>query len=373
MTEGLFPGEARPLSQGAALDALLVWCAEQGASRIAIQSDKCVTIRVHGRNRTVTSRPVLPSEAEQAVNHIYGAASGAGVLTQGHPLDLSHIVWPNRTAKRHSFRLNAISTQVGPERAASLVLRPLADIPRALEEQDVEPNLLEALHGDKGGYLICGATGSGKTTLIGGINRWRLEDPAQHVDLIEGSAPIEILYDLVQSRNATVDQVEIPRHLPNFPEFIRAAMRREPTDIIVTEVRDPPTMETAIQAMISGHRLTTSLHTFNCASTIRRAAALCPADQRDSLTIALVENLRLIVNQRLLPSADGRRTAIREFLPVRRSLRDRLLGAPRDQWPLLVNTAVEESGQSFEAAIKIAHARGRITDQVAARALKEEG
>ncbi|MBB2156610.1 Flp pilus assembly complex ATPase component TadA [Gluconacetobacter diazotrophicus] len=366
-----WPGDGRSL-RGTGFDDLLVWCANQGASRIEIQTGKQVCIRVHGRNRTVSSSPILPSEVESAVNHVYGSASGVGVITKGLPLDLSHCVQPDRSKPRHSFRLNILGTQVGSERGMSMVIRPLVDIPRKLEEQNVEPGILEALQHDNGGFLICGATGSGKTTLIGGINRWRLEDPGQHVDLMEGSAPIEILYDLVEARHATVSQIEIPRHLPSFAEFVRAAMRREPTDICLTEIRDPETMEAAIQAMISGHRLTSSIHTFNCASTMRRVASLCPADQRDSLTIAFVENLRLIVNQRLLPSTDGRRTPIREFLPVTRALRSQLLDSPQKHWPQITNEAVETQGQSFQTAIRTALDEGRITEDTAAKANQEE-
>jgi defect in organelle trafficking protein DotB len=367
----MWPQDGRSL-RGGGFDDLLIWCAAEGASRIEIQTEKPVFIRVHGRNRSVTTKPTLASEVEASVNHVYGAAAAVSVITRGEPLDLSHCVWPDRRGPRHTFRLNILGTQVGAERGISMVIRPLVDIPMPLEEQGLERGIQEALEHENGGFLVCGATGSGKTTLVGGIYRWRLEDPDQHIDLMEGSAPIEILYDLVEAKNSTVSQIEIPRHLPSFAAYVRAAMRREPTDIGLTEIRDPETMEAAIQAMISGHRLTSSIHTFNCASTMRRVASLCPADQRDSLTIAFVENLRLIVNQRLLPSTDGRRTPVREFLPITRAFRDKLLDSPRDQWPGLTNEAVKAEGQSYEKAIRQALAERRISEAVASQAMKDE-
>ncbi len=366
-----WPEDGTPL-RGETLDRFLMWCAEEEASRVEIQTETPVMIRVHGQNRQVTENASLPGEVEDAINYIFRAATAVTKLKQGEPLDLSHTIWPDRQKRRYSFRLNAVGAQVGTETGISITFRPIADIPRALEEQNVEPRLLEALEGERGMYLICGATGSGKTTLIGGINRSRLENPNLHCDLVEGSAPLEILYDLVERRNSTVTQVEIPRDLRTFPDFIRAAVRREPTDIGVTECRDNETMEAAIQAAISGHRLTTSLHTFDCASSIRRVEALCPSDQRDSLTISFVENLKLVVNQRLLRSTDGKRTPIREFLPVSRVVRNRLLDAPRDRWPQITREAVQSDGQTYEKAIEIAHEEGRITAAVAAAALKEE-
>ncbi len=371
MSSPFWPGDGGPLYRER-LDSFLMWCADQEASRIEIQSEKPVMIRVHGRNRQVTRERSLPGEVEEAITYIFRSATGVTHLRQGQPLDLSHTIWPDRRRRRYSFRLNAIGTQVGPETGISITFRPLIDIPRSLDTQNLEPDLAGALLGERGMYLICGGTGSGKTTLIGGINRQRLEDPEVHCDLVEGSQPLELLYDLVEERNSTVSQAEIPRNLPSFAEFIRAAMRREPSDIVVGECRDPETMEAAIQAAISGHRLTTSLHTFDCASSVRRAASLCPADQRDNLTISLIENLRLIVNQRLLPSRDGRRTPIREFLPVNRKIRETLLDAPRERWRQLAQEAVEAHGQTFQRSIEAALAGGRIAEDVAIAALREE-
>lgn len=355
-----------------ALDRMLVWCARQDASRIQLQTDRPVVMRVHGRNRTITRDVLLPGVVEDAINYMFRDSTAVTHLRQAMALDLSHTVWADRRARRHSFRVNAVSTLVGPTQAVGITIRPLVDIPRPLSDQNIEPRLLEALEGDNGMYLICGATGSGKTTLLGGINRRRLEDPDCHMDLVEGSAPLELLYDLVPAINSTVMQIEIPRGLPTFADFIRAAMRQEPSDIVVGECRDPETMMAAIQAAISGHRLLSSLHTFDCASTMRRSAALCPADQRDSLTISFVENLRLIVNQRLLPSTDGRRTPVREFLPVSRALRNRLLDAELKRWPELTREAVETSGQTFAQSIDAAFSEGRITEAVAAAARRQE-
>lgn len=350
------------------LNTLLIHCADLGASRIQIQTDQPVEIRVHGRNSEVTEDRLGNHWVQHALRQMYGSETATSVLTQGGTVDLSYTIWPDKTKPRYPFRINAVAATIGAERGINMTIRPLASNPRPLSEQNIEPRLREALEGDNGGYLICGATGSGKTTLIGGINRDRLENPDCHCNIVEGSAPLEILYDLVERKNATISQSEVPRQIKSFAEFIRAAMRQEPTDIVVGECRDPETMEAAIQAMISGHRLISSVHTFDPPSTIRRIEALCPADQRDSLTIAFVENVRLIVNQRLLPSADGTRTPIREFLPVTRAFRNKLLDAPRNRWPSLTREAVEDHGQTYLQSITQALNEKRITEEVARKA-----
>lgn len=361
----------RALPPHASLDTILIGCVEMGASRIHMQTDTSLKIRVHGRNYTVPGLRWTGREVSEALRTMYKADTGPSRLSKGQAIDTSYIIWPDRRKRRYGFRVNAVATTIGSNDGIGIVLRPLPEKPTPLEEQHVEPHLLEALDGDTGGYLICGVTGSGKTTLMGGITRQRLEDPDCHCDIVEGAAPLELFYDLIEQNNASIQQTEIPRQLATFPGFIRAAMREEPTDINVGECRDPETMAATIQAIISGHRTMTSVHTNDPAATVRRVVSLCPATDRDSLAIALVDNLKLIVNQRLLRSTDGRRTAIRSFLPFNRKIREALLDAPQSRWPNMVRGFVEDHGQTFEQSIKDVHAQGRISDEIAARAMKE--
>lgn len=366
--------EDRSRLQGHTLDRFLAWAHDQGASRIDIETDTYVTVNIHGKVIRVTSEKMIGSDVLDSLTYMYLSGSGITTLREGVPLDFGHKFWPDRrnNGKRYCFRVNASSSVIGPDKGISLVIRPISEDPLRLEHQLVEREIMQGIDAGDGFTIISGATGSGKTTVIGGINCWRLEDPNQHVNIFEGSAPTELLYDRVPKINATITQVEVGRDVKTFADFIRAGMRREPTDIIVQEIRDPASMEAAIQAGISGHRVITSLHTSDCSATIRRAVNLCPADQRDSLTIGFVENLRLLVNQRLLPSTDGKRTPIREFVPVTRKLRNALLDAPRDRWPSMVREAVEREGQSFTRAIDKALREERISTETAKRAMQGE-
>lgn len=361
----------RALPPHANLDTILIGCVEMGASRIHLQTDTSLKVRVHGRNYTVPSLRWANSEVSGALAKMYKSSTGALRLSKAEAIDTSYIIWPDRRKRRYGFRVNAVAATIGSSDGTGIILRPLPEKPTPLEEQHVEPRLAEALDGETGGYLICGVTGSGKTTLMGGITRQRLEDPDCHCDIVEGAAPLELFYDLIEQKNASIQQTEIPRQLATFPDFIRAAMRQEPTDINIGECRDPETMVSTIQAIISGHRTTTSVHTNDPAATIRRVVSLCPDNDRDSLAIALVDNLKLIVNQRLLRSTDGRRTAIRSFLPFNRKIREALLDAPQAHWPNMVRGFVEDYGQTFEQSIKDVHAQGRISDEIAGRAMKE--
>ena len=186
------------------------------------------------------------------------------------------------------------------------MLRPIADMPPPLSEQLVEPGILENYRPGHGMVIVSGATGSGKSTLIAGMTVAKLADPAGNYDIIEGAAPVEFLLERVRGLNSTMNQTEIPRDLPSFAAFVRGAMRREPTDIIVGECRDSETMDAAIQAAISGHVLTTTIHANNVPLTMQRIASLCPPGERENLISAVAQSLRLIINQRLARSTDGR-------------------------------------------------------------------
>ena len=361
--------EARKHAPG--LDSLLRWASEGEASRIAFATGHPVWVRVHGRNRPVCRDSLDEAQIAQIANHLYGA-DGTARLQSGSDFDVSYDI-PVTRSKRLRFRLNATPIRTSRRAGANIVLRPIADLPPSLEAQGTEPMIMDAFRPREGMVIVSGATGSGKSTLIAGMTMAKLADPGGHYNIAEGAAPVEFLLDRVRSPSSTISQTEIPRDLPSFEAFIRGCMRREPTDIIVGECRDTTTMSASIQAAISGHALTTTIHASDVPLTMQRIASLCAADERDNLITSVAQSLRLIVNQRLALSVDGRRTALREILPIDARLRGELLHTPPADWPALTHKAVRERGQSYAVSIGVALAQGRISEEIAAREMKEIG
>jgi defect-in-organelle-trafficking protein DotB len=361
--------EARRHAPG--LDGLLVWAFEAKASRIAFQSGHPVWVRIHGQNHRVTERAVDDYEFSQIVNHVYGA-DGMARLQMGKDFDTAYSISLSRS-RRLRFRLNATPTRTPRRDGGNVVMRPIADMPPPLSDQLVEQGILDNYRPGHGMVIVSGATGSGKSTLIAGMTVEKLLDPAGNFDIIEGAAPVEFLLERVRGPTSTMNQTEIPRDLPSFAAFVRGAMRREPTDIIVGECRDSETMDAAIQAAISGHVLTTTIHANNVPLTMQRIASLCPPGERENLISAVAQSLRLIINQRLARSADGRRTPLREFLVFDADLRSRFLRTDPGEWPALTSRAVEEKGQSYRSAIENALRAGRITEATAAYELRQIG
>jgi defect-in-organelle-trafficking protein DotB len=368
-----WPGEgqrwiAEPRRHAPGLDGLLVWATAQGASRISFHTGKPVWLRIHGRNRLATLQALDEADVAAIVNHLYGA-DGTARLQGGQDFDVAYEVHVTRS-QRLRFRLNATPIRTSRGMGINIVLRPIPDLPPPLEAQLVEPMILDNCRPASGMVIVSGATGSGKSTLIGGITVDKLMDPSGNYNILEAAAPVEFLLDRLKGPSSTIDQCEIPRDLPSFAAFIRGTTRREPTDIIVGECRDSATMSAALNAAMLGATLTTTIHADTVPLTIQRIAALCGNEERENLLSSAAQSLRLIVNQRLAFSTDGTRTALREILVFDEVLREKLMRSDASDWPGITKGAVHDQGQSYEAAIRCALLEGRITEDTAARELR---
>jgi len=353
------------------LDSLLTWAFRSDASRIAFQTGHPVWVGIHGRNYRATKAAVDELDFSHIINHLYGA-DGMARLQGGNDFDTAYAISIDRST-RLRFRVNATPTRTSRRDGGNIVLRPIADMPPPLEQQLVEPGILDAYRPRQGMVIVSGATGSGKSTLIAGMTVAKLLDQEGNFNIVEGAAPVEFLLERVRGPSSTINQTEIPRDLPSFATFVRGAMRREPTDIIVGECRDSETMDAAVQAAISGHVLTTTVHANDVALTMQRIASLCPPSERENLVSAVAQSLRLVINQRLAPSVDGRRTALREYLVFDAALRSQFLRSDPREWPALTRRAVDEQGQSYRVAIANALRARRISEATAAFELRQVG
>ena len=159
--------------------------------------------------------------------------------------------------------------------------------------------------------LVTGATGVGKTTtvasMIGHINRTR----RQHIVTIED--PIEILH---ADERSIVNQREVGLDTASFAEALRRVLRQDPDVIVIGELRDSETAETALQAAESGHLVLSTMHTIDAAETVRRLVEFFPAVKQPQVRSILAGVLRGVVSQRLLPKVDGGRVAAVEVMVV---------------------------------------------------------
>jgi twitching motility protein PilT len=169
-------------------------------------------------------------------------------------------------------------------------------------EQLVLPKVIESIAMEQRGLvLVTGTTGSGKSTTLAAMIDYINSNRTCHIMTIED--PIEFL---IRDRRSIVNQREIGVDTQSFANALRAALRQDPDVILVGEMRDFETIETAITAAETGHLVMSTLHTLDATETINRIISVFPPYQQKQVRIQLASILKAVISQRLVPRADGK-------------------------------------------------------------------
>ena len=333
------------------VDLLLAWCANEGTSDINLQTDRPVFCEIDGSLQIVTRRLIDAADMDTILRRVYGAEALAK-LAGGRDLDLAYEV-RTETNQRVRFRVNITAIMAKGRDAVQITLRVLPNEPPSFEHWGVQEGIIKHWAPRQGLVLITGPTGSGKTTLLAAGNRMMIERPGGCGKMLTYEAPIEFVYDTIIGPNSLVSQSEIGKHLPTFEAGVRNALRRKPNIILVGEARDRETVKAAIEAGQTGHAVYSTVHTTGVAATIRRMMSVFDPGERTERAYALMETLRLIVTQVLVPRAGGGRVACREWMPFEDDVRERLLSQSQDNWTVEVQRLVPERGQSMATSAEI--------------------
>jgi defect-in-organelle-trafficking protein DotB len=320
MAELLFPEEPSRFNQRD-FDRLLNFCVINKTSDVTIQSSDRVIAEIHGQLIRVTRRELLHNEVADILNFIYGA-NGVAQILSGEDLDTHYEIRPERGV-RHRFRVNVTGCLVEGNPGIQITMRTIPADPPYLVNMGLDQKLKDAIIPTQGIVIVAGATGSGKTTLLSSVMREILEK--ENGKVLTYESPIEFVYDNVNAPHALISQSEIPLHLANFPAAVRNALRRKPKYILVGEARDKETIAAVIDAALTGHTVYTTVHSNGVADTIRRMVAAFPEEERYGRTIDLISLIRAIVWQMLVPTVDGTRAAVREWLVFSPEVREELL------------------------------------------------
>jgi twitching motility protein PilT len=169
-------------------------------------------------------------------------------------------------------------------------------------EQLVLPKVIESIAMEQRGLiLVTGTTGSGKSTTLAAMIDYINSNRTCHIMTIED--PIEFL---IRDRRSIVNQREIGVDTMTFASALRAALRQDPDVILVGEMRDFETIETAITAAETGHLVMSTLHTLDATETINRIISVFPPYQQKQVRIQLASILKAVISQRLVPRADSK-------------------------------------------------------------------
>ena len=342
--EYFYPGE--PLKFGGDnFEPLLAHCSKLKVSDITFQTGEPVLAEIQGRLHKITKHKLSTTEVGDIINLLYGP-NGTTQILSGTDVDTHYEFRPSRV-ERYRYRVNGTGCQVEGHHAIQLTLRTIPSEPPKLAGLGLQPGIIAAMAPKDGVIYVTGATGSGKSTLLAAMIREIVEDPDCHRKVLTYEAPIEFVFDTLEKPTAVVSQSEIPRHLPSFAAGVRNALRRKPRLILVGEARDVETIAAVMEAALTGHPVYTTLHTTGVAETIRRLVGTFPADERQGRTIDIIETVRLIICQRLVPTVDGKQVALREFLVFDEEVRDLLLSTDSSNVTAATRKLLLERGQAF--------------------------
>lgn len=340
------------------VDALLMWCVKQNSSDVTIQTDRPVYNEIHGVLYPGTFRNIDAADMAVFLTKIYGPEALAR-LASGRDLDVSYEIRPDRYT-RIRFRVNITAILSRGRDSAQITMRVLPSEPPTFKDLGIEQEIVEAWAPRQGLVVITGPTGSGKSTLLAAGNRYLLERPEGCGKMLTYEAPIEYVYDTIKSPRSLVSQTEIPRHLPDFAAGVRNALRRKPEVILVGESRDRETINASIEASQTGHAVYTTTHTMGVANTIQRMLSSYDISEREERAIALMESLRLIVTQALVPREGGGRCGVREWMKFPDEVREKMMDMEFTEWPAELQRMINQYGQTMARSAEIEFEAGNI-------------
>lgn len=357
----LMPDEPTRFTPGF-MDKMLEHAERLNASDITIQTGEPIYAEVYGRLLKLTNRRLSNTELGDLINSIYGPNATTQLLS-GVDIDTHYEFRPNRGV-RYRYRVNATACLVEGHDAIQITLRTIPTTPPKIETMGLPDHILEAIEPQEGIVFITGATGSGKSTLLASIIRSLIEKEDSHRKVLTYEAPIEFVYDEIETTSAVVSQSEVPRHIPTFAEGVRNALRRKPRLIMVGECRDAETISAALEAALTGHPVYTTLHTSGVAETMRRLVTSFSGEERIGRTIDILETIRLCIWQKLVPTVDGKRVALREYLVFDEETRDILLESDPNEVTNVTRKLVRQKGHLMTVDATEKFQQGLISERV---------
>lgn len=224
----------------------------------------------------------------------------------------------------------------------------------------IPSQVMELAKLQSGMVLVTGPAGSGKSTSLACIVDRINTERSAHIITIED--PIEYLH---RHKKSLVSQREIPNDARTFSRALRASLREAPDVILLGEMRDAETIQTAITAAETGHLLLSTLHTIGAAKTVDRIIDAFPAEQQNQIRIQLSMVLRAVVSQRLVPAVDGTRQAVFEVMTVNPAIQNLIRDGRSHQIDNAIYSGTDKGMLSMDNELQRLVRAGRITRDTA--------
>jgi len=294
------------------IDDLLRIASSHGASDLHLKVSAFPVMRISGELHPLGDAPRLKQEDTLDMAFAMMSNRQKQRFKEASEVDIAYGV-----AGLGRFRAN-IFQQRG---SVSIVLRVIPDQTKGTAELGLPPVIERIANERRGLILVTGATGSGKSTTLAAMIDCINATRSGHIVTIED--PIEFLH---RDKKSFVTQREVDVDTRSFAEALRGALRQDPDVILVGEMRDHETIETALTAAETGHLVLSTLHTLDATETITRIVSSFPSHQQKSVRIQLAGILKAVISMRLVRSAKGAgRVAAIEVLVSTAHIRDHII------------------------------------------------
>lgn len=348
------PGQASGATPGSTIKQMVKDAHDRKASDIHIRVGQVPRLRIRGQMVPAEGYPkVTPEMFEHYLAEIL-TSSQRKQFAENKELDTA-IFYPGFLR----CRVNCFESLTG----AAMVLRLITLQVPSIDELGLPQVLKNIISKPQGLVLITGPTGSGKSTTLAAMLRHLNETEAKHIVTIED--PIEYVHP---SQKCLISQREVGLHTHDFHQALRAVLREDPDVILIGEMRDKITVNTALQAAQTGHLVLGTLHTRNALNAVNRLLNLFSADEQEVMRIQVVDSLVAVIAQLLLPTTDNRRTAVHEILINTPAMQDFLLKGEQDEALLLMENDRIEGMQLMNQSLYDQVLEGRITIEEAEKA-----
>src|SRR5687768_4410693 len=332
------------------LDAALHYLVAREGSDLHLKVPSKPLIRLHGQLTPIEdSEGLKPDDTERVLREILHDPAKLAEFESENEVDFSYSI--QGLAR---FRVNAFR-QRG---SISLVMRAIPVMIKSVDELLLPPVITTLAEEERGIILLTGTTGSGKSTTLAAMIDHMNRTMAKHIVTIED--PIEFLHP---DRSSIINQREVGMDTASFKRALRRVLRQDPDVILVGEMRDEETVQTALSAAETGHLVLSTLHTVDASETINRIIDFFEPHQQSQARAMIAGTLKGIVSQRLVRTADGAgRVATAEILVMTGRVHDMILDPKlTGQLPEVISEGGYYGMQTFDQHLLRHLEAGRIT------------